>query len=102
MSNDQMTHDIIRKCSEDVSGAIERNMMLVAPDHDAMAQVTMMGAASAVGADAGAYAAILWRNGVPANVSDTADAAWSILRPMVVRGLERGAEHAKAAQDARP
>lgn len=79
---DEIIKDIGRKCGDDVSAAIRRNMLLMADQRGAMIVATYA-AAAAIGAASGAFAAFL--DG-PAEVdAATIDEMWTeILRPMVL------------------
>lgn len=81
--------DIGRKCDEDVSGAINRNMALVSGEVQ-MSQVAFMGAASALGTAGGAFLAVHYsKGGAVVTDEEIAAALWSLLSPMVVRFVAR-------------
>lgn len=87
--SDEINRDIARKCDEDVSGAIHRNMQLV-EGGAAKAQIAFMGAGSALGSAGGAFLALhaaQYGEGVPDE--EAAEALWLLLRPMVVRAIAR-------------
>lgn len=89
MSIDQITRDIARKCGDDVSAAIHRNMALVG-GATPMTQVAFSGAASALGAAAGSVLAVHFMMGGDKEAPDVvADRVWSMLRPLVVDSVQR-------------
>lgn len=83
--NDQIIQDIGRKCAEDVSGAIRRNMLLMLDGRGKM-MIASYAAATAIGAANGAFAAYL---GGPTAIDEQfVDQLWDdILRPMVLGQL---------------
>lgn len=84
-----IVRDIGRKCGEDASGAIRRNMALMGNSEE-MAQVAVFGAGSALGTAAGAMAAHLERQtGKPVDGAEVADHLWALLRTTVLAGLQR-------------
>lgn len=80
--------DICHKCDEDVAGAISRNMRLVDSAHE-MAQIALMGASSALGAAGGAFLALQEAAGDTSTSDEVAEGLWSILKPMVIRAVDR-------------
>jgi hypothetical protein len=87
VSADQITRDIARKCGDDVSAAIHRNMALVG-GATPMAQVAFSGAASAFGAAAGSVLAVhRLTGGEPVTTDEVLERVWSIIRPLAVRSL---------------
>lgn len=84
---DPITADIGRKCSDDVSAAIRRNMLLM-QDNLSAAQVAVIGAGGALGMAAGAMCAHLEElAGAQMDNEGIADALWDILRPMCLASL---------------
>lgn len=80
--SDQMIKDIGRKCADDVSAALRRNMQLM-PDPRSKMIVTAYGASAAIGAANGAFAAM---GDGPQEIDEAfVDQCWSeILRPMIL------------------
>ncbi|HUD92307.1 hypothetical protein [Sphingobium sp.] len=85
----QVIRDIARKCDDDVAAAIHRNMALVSGG-TAMSTVAFAGATSALATAAGAFVAVHHgMGGGYATGEDVADGLLAILRPMVVRSVDR-------------
>lgn len=82
----QIVQDIGRKCADDVSAAIRRNMQLMETGQE-MAQVAIYGAAQAMGTASGGLAAALAADGNMRDPTSVADHLWDLLRPMVLKGL---------------
>lgn len=84
------------KCDDDVGEAMQRNMAMVSGGI-AMAQVSLMGAAGAIGSAAGAWLAVVDNapGGGGATPEQVADELWHILRPMVRRSIVRARERSK-------
>ena len=81
--------DIARKCDADVAAAISRNMALVRGGAN-MAQVALMGAASALGSAAGAFLAVHDdKGGNPVSDEECADGFLLLMQPMLVRAIAR-------------
>jgi S-methylmethionine-dependent homocysteine/selenocysteine methylase len=78
----QIISDVGKKCADDVSAAIRRNMQLADGAREQMV-VGMYAAAAAIGAATGALGAFMGR---PSTLTaEQVDEAWSgILRPMVL------------------
>lgn len=89
MSSDQIIKDIGRKCAEDVAGAIRRNMLLFNGKRELMIVATY-GAAAAIGAANGAFAAYM---DAPDSIDEKlVDQLWAeILRPMILGDLSEAA-----------
>jgi hypothetical protein len=86
---DQILQDIGRKCGEDVSAAIGRNMLLFDGKREAMIIATY-GAATAIGAANGAFSAYM--DGPDAIDANLVDQLWAeILRPMILGDLSQAA-----------
>lgn len=79
---DQLAKDMGRKCADDVSAAIRRNMQLM-PDRHGKMVVSTYAAAAAIGAANGAFAAMAEG---PLEIDEAfVDQCWSeILRPMIL------------------
>ncbi|MBB4859664.1 hypothetical protein HNO88_002993 [Novosphingobium chloroacetimidivorans] len=89
MSAAQILKDVALKCEADVTATIHRNMKLV-DGGTAMSAVALAGASSALGTAAGTVLAVhLAVGGGHTSGDQAADALWNILRPMVVKSVDR-------------
>lgn len=87
LDTERVIRDVGRKCGDDVSGAIRRNVALMESQRGAMI-VTTYAAAAAIGAANGAFNAFM--NGPDKIDEALVDQLWAdLLRPMVVGELSR-------------
>lgn len=84
---DALTRDIARKCADDVSAAIRRNMALVDGPAEKLA-VSMSAAASAMGSATGSYLAYHdLQRAEPIYPAAAAKGLWRALEPMTLRAM---------------
>lgn len=78
----QIAKDIGQKCADDIRGALLRNALLLDTTEDRM-MVAIYGAAAALGAASGAYAA---HRGLksPTPTPELLDELWAVLRPLTL------------------
>lgn len=87
-AEDRIAKDIGRKCSDDVSAAIHRNMNLMTTQRGAF-MVAAYGAATAIGAASGAFSALA--DDIPQPNEAMIDAMWrDFLRPIALGQLPKG------------